>query len=56
MKILTEIGLTLLDLGRTKQAVTSLEDALAISRRLQIDSAPDRVDIVTALSRASATR
>jgi tetratricopeptide (TPR) repeat protein len=52
MRTLTEIGLTLLDLGRPKQAVTSLDDALAISRRLQIDSAPDRADIVTALNRA----
>ena len=56
MKVLTEIGVTLLDLGKTKQAVTSLEDALAISRRLQIDSAPDRADILAALSRAKATR
>jgi serine/threonine-protein kinase len=55
MRSLTEIGLTLLDLGRKTQAVTSLEHALALSRRLQIDSAPDRIDIVTALSRAKAT-
>jgi serine/threonine-protein kinase len=56
MKVLTEIGMTLLDLGQTRQAVTSLESALAISRRLQIDSAPDRADILTAVSRAKATR
>jgi tetratricopeptide (TPR) repeat protein len=56
MKVLTEIGMTLLDLGQTRQAVTSLESALAISRRLQIDSAPDRADILTAVSRVKATR
>jgi serine/threonine-protein kinase len=55
MQSLTEIGLTLLDLGRKTQAVTSLEHALALSRRLQFDSAPDRNDIVTTLSRAKAT-
>ena len=53
MRTLTEIGATLLDLGRSKQAVTSLEPALAISRRLQIDSAPDQTDILAALRRAS---
>jgi serine/threonine-protein kinase len=55
MRSMTQIGLTLLDLGRAKQAVTSLEHALALSHRLQIDSAPDRTDIVTALRRAKAS-
>ena len=53
MRTLTEIGATLLDLGRSKQAVTSLEPALAISRRLQIDSAPDQTDILASLQRAT---
>ncbi len=52
MRALTELGLTMLDLGRSKEAATALDHALAISRRLQVDSAPDRADIVASLSRA----
>ena len=52
MRILTEIGLTLFALGQPQRAVTSLEQALTLSRQRQIDTAPDRVVIVTALRRA----
>jgi hypothetical protein len=47
-----EIGLTLIELAKPKQAVIPLEDALAISRRQQVDSAPDRAEIVAALNSA----
>jgi hypothetical protein len=52
MRTLMEIGLTLIELAKPKQAVIPLEDALAISRRQQVDSAPDRAEIVAALNRA----
>jgi hypothetical protein len=53
MRTLTEIGLAQLDLGSSKQAATSLDPALAISRRLQIDSSREQTDIRAALQRAT---
>jgi tetratricopeptide (TPR) repeat protein len=52
MRTLTEIGLTLLDLGQRDAAIDSLDRALAISRQQQVASAPDRADIEAALLRA----
>jgi tetratricopeptide (TPR) repeat protein len=52
MRTLTEIGLTLLALGQREQAVPPLEQALALSRQRQIDTAPDRVVVAAALRRA----
>jgi hypothetical protein len=52
MRTLTQIGLTLLDLGQKDAAIDSLDRALAISRQQQAASAPDRADIEAALLRA----
>jgi tetratricopeptide (TPR) repeat protein len=52
MRTLTEIGLTLLDLGRPREAVEPLERALGLSRQLQTQLAPDRADILAGLHRA----
>jgi serine/threonine-protein kinase len=52
MRTLTEIGRATLDLGRRGAAIESLDRALAISRQLQVPSAPDRADIEAALLRA----
>jgi len=53
MRTLTEIGLASLDVGKRDAAIKSLELALALSRQLQVASAPDRADIEAALRRAS---
>ncbi len=55
MRTLTEIGLTLLDLGQKDAAVGPLDRALAISRQQQVASAPDRADIEAALLHAKGT-
>ena len=52
MRALAEIGLTLLALGRPRQAIEPLEQAHTVSRQRQIDAAPDRATIVAALRRA----
>jgi tetratricopeptide (TPR) repeat protein len=52
MRMLTEIGLTFLALRQPHQAVTPLEQALALSLQRQIDAAPERLDLVAALGRA----
>jgi tetratricopeptide (TPR) repeat protein len=52
MRTLAEIGRTLIALGRLQEARAPLERAHALSRELQIDTAPDRVDIDAALRRA----
>jgi tetratricopeptide (TPR) repeat protein len=51
MRILTEIGSTLLDRGRPDEAAASFKQALALSEQWQIEAAPDRQDIVAALGR-----
>jgi hypothetical protein len=53
MRTQTEIGLALLDLGNRAAAIESLDRALALSRQLQVPSAPDRTDIEAALLRAT---
>jgi len=55
MRTLTEIGLTLLDLGQKAAAVDPLDRAMAIYRQQQVASAPDRADIEAALLRAKGT-
>jgi hypothetical protein len=52
MKALTEIGLTLLDLARPEEALTPLEEARSLSRRVQPDLGPDGADIMVGLGRA----
>ncbi len=52
MRALAESGLALLDLGRPNQAAASLERALTLSRRFQLHSAPERVEILAGLARA----
>jgi hypothetical protein len=52
MRTLTEIGLTWLALGKSRQAIEPLEQAHTLSRQRQIDAAPDRAIIVAALRRA----
>jgi len=52
MRTLTEIGLALLDVGKKDVALEPLGLALAISRQLQVASAPDRADIEASLLRA----
>jgi eukaryotic-like serine/threonine-protein kinase len=52
MRTLAEIGVTLLYLGDPYRAATALTEALALSDRLQIRLAPERLDIVAALARA----
>ncbi len=57
MRTLTEIGLTLLDLGQRTAAAEPLDRALSVSRELQVTSAPDRADIEAGLRRVrSASR
>jgi serine/threonine-protein kinase len=51
MRTLTEIGLTMLDLGKPQQAVGPLDRALELSRQTQISTAPDRADIEAGLRR-----
>jgi serine/threonine-protein kinase len=51
MKILTEIGSTLLDRGRAGEAAVSFKQALALSEQWQIETAPDRQDILAALGK-----
>lgn len=52
MRVLTEIGLALLDLQRPHEAVMPLEAALALSRQEQTHTSPDRTDILVGLARA----
>jgi serine/threonine-protein kinase len=52
MRTLMEIGLASIDLGKGDAAIDSLDRAQAISRQLQVPSAPDRADIEAALLRA----
>jgi serine/threonine-protein kinase len=52
MRVLTETGLALLDLGRHDEAAAPLEQALALSRQVQTQLAPDRADILVGLGRA----
>jgi serine/threonine-protein kinase len=52
MKALTEIGLTLLDLARPEEALTPLEEARSLSRRVQPHLGPDGADIMVGLGRA----
>ena len=52
MRVLTEIGLALLDLERPNEAITPLEQALTISTQSQLRGGPDRDDILNGLSRA----
>lgn len=52
MRVLTEIGLSLLDLQQPTDAMTALERALTISRQSQQQAGPDRDDIERALGRA----
>ena len=51
MRILTEIGSTLLDRARPDEAAASFNQALALSEQWQIDTAPDRQDILAGLDR-----
>jgi eukaryotic-like serine/threonine-protein kinase len=53
MRVLTEVGLTRLDLAQPHEAVASLEQALELSRRSQPQMAPDRTDILVGLGRAN---
>jgi eukaryotic-like serine/threonine-protein kinase len=52
MRTLAEIGVTLLHLGDRQRAVTALDEALALSDRLQIRLAPERLAILAARARA----
>jgi serine/threonine-protein kinase len=52
MRILKEMGLTRLALGQRQEAVAPLEQALELSRRRQIETAPERAEIAAALRRA----
>jgi eukaryotic-like serine/threonine-protein kinase len=53
MKVLTEIGLSLLDVNKTDEAMASLDRALSLSRQVQTATSPDRTDILVALGRAN---
>jgi hypothetical protein len=53
MKALTEIGLGLVDVGRPREALKTLGQALAVSRQVQTHAAPDRADILVGLGRAN---
>jgi serine/threonine-protein kinase len=54
MRILKELGLARLALGEPHEAVAPLEQAQALSRQRQVDTAPDRAEIAAALRRAVA--
>jgi serine/threonine-protein kinase len=54
MKAAIEMGLAMLDLSSPHEASASFEQALAVSRKLQTDAAPDRTDILVGLARARA--
>jgi eukaryotic-like serine/threonine-protein kinase len=51
MRALTELGLTLVSLGRADDAVAPLEQALTLSTQFQTHDSPERRDIVNALAR-----
>jgi serine/threonine-protein kinase len=52
MRVLTEIGLAQLDLGRREEARAALGQALQLSERHQTNTSPDRADIRAGLARA----
>jgi eukaryotic-like serine/threonine-protein kinase len=52
MRVLTEIGVSLIELDRVPEAVGPLREALALSHRFQTQQGPDRIDILDALQRA----
>jgi hypothetical protein len=56
MRILTEIGSTLLEGARADEAASSFKQALALSEQWQIDTAPDRQDILGGLDRCLGRR
>src|SRR4029450_336904 len=51
MRMLTEIGLTILALGKPQEPAGPLDRALELSRQIQISTAPDRADIEAGLRR-----
>jgi tetratricopeptide (TPR) repeat protein len=54
--VLTEMGLNQLELGDLDAAAASLEEALALSRRLQRRMVPDHADILVGLGRVALMR
>jgi eukaryotic-like serine/threonine-protein kinase len=55
MRALTEIGLDLLALGQSDQAIAFLREALALSERAQTHMSPARAEILAGLDRARGT-
>jgi eukaryotic-like serine/threonine-protein kinase len=52
MRVLAEVGLDRLELGAAAEAAAALEEALALSHRLQRRTAPERADLLVGLGRA----